>query len=154
MIIKCYRVDSGYRNEQDNIVLDRPGPNQIYEEIDVLLPDGYAYDTDECGRNSVIAPDGTVCSLTLNAFPGNVIIAWTARGGKALRRAPINHTAVPLQEIRTKQGLSQKQLADASGVNSRQIQKAEAGDIEAGNMTARNLLAIADALGVDPRDLI
>ena len=62
--------------------------------------------------------------------------------------------AIPLRAARIAAGLTQKQLALASGVNQRQIQKVEAGDIKAGNMTASNLLAIADALGVDPRRLI
>lgn len=51
-------------------------------------------------------------------------------------------------------GMTQQQLADASGVNIRQIQRVELGASEAGNMSARNLLAIADVLAVDPRDLI
>lgn len=62
--------------------------------------------------------------------------------------------AIPLRDARLAAGLTQKQLAKLSGVNSRQIQKVEAGEIKAGNMTASNLLAIADALGVDPRRLI
>ena len=61
---------------------------------------------------------------------------------------------VPLRAARLAAGLTQKQLAEASGVNQRQIQKVEAGEIKACNMTASNLLAIADALGVDPRRLI
>nr|DAS40651.1 MAG TPA: helix-turn-helix domain protein [Caudoviricetes sp.] len=51
-------------------------------------------------------------------------------------------------------GMTQQQLADASCVNIRQIRRVELGTSEAGNMSARNLLAIADILGVDPRDLI
>lgn len=154
MIIKCYRVYSEFANVWDSIVLDCPSSGQIYDEIDVVLPDGYTYVTNECGENQVIAPNGSACELTLNSIGGQVIIAWTARGGKALRRATIDHTAIPLQEIRAKQGLSQQQLADASGINIRQIQRVELGEAEAGNLTARNLLAIADALGVDPRELI
>lgn len=61
---------------------------------------------------------------------------------------------IPLRDARLAAGLTQQQLAKLSGVNSRQIQKVEAGEIKAGNMTASNLLAIADALGVDPRRLI
>ena len=45
-------------------------------------------------------------------------------------------------------------LAEASGVNIRQIQRVELGEAETGNLTARNLIAIADALGVDVRSLI
>lgn len=51
-------------------------------------------------------------------------------------------------------GMTQQQLADASGVNIRQIRRVELGTSDAGNMSARNLLAIADVLGVDPRSLL
>lgn len=59
-----------------------------------------------------------------------------------------------LREAREAAGLTQKQLAEASGVNPRQIRRVEIGEAEAGNLTAKNLLALADALGVDPHDLI
>lgn len=55
---------------------------------------------------------------------------------------------------RLKTGMTQTALAEASGVNPRQIQKIESGDILAENVTARNLIAIADALGVDIKDLL
>lgn len=58
------------------------------------------------------------------------------------------------KECRLAAGLTQQQLADRSGVNIRQIQRVEFGTSDAGNLTARNLLAIADALGVDPHSLI
>lgn len=51
-------------------------------------------------------------------------------------------------------GMTQQQLADASGVNIRQIRRVELGTSDAGNMSARNLLSIADILEVDPRELI
>lgn len=60
----------------------------------------------------------------------------------------------PLKFQRVALGMTQKQLAEASGVNIRQIQRAENGESEAGNLTAKNLLAIADALGVDPHSLL
>ena len=50
-------------------------------------------------------------------------------------------------------GFTQQQLADAAGVNIRLVQKVEGGEAEAGNLTAKNLLALADALDVDPRSL-
>lgn len=59
-----------------------------------------------------------------------------------------------LKELRLAAGLTQQQLADLSGVNIRQIQRVESGSSDAGNLTAINLLAIADALGVDPHNLI
>ena len=59
-----------------------------------------------------------------------------------------------IRAARQAAGLTQKQLSEASGINIRQIQKVESGEIDAGNLTARNLLALADALGVDPHNLI
>ena len=51
-------------------------------------------------------------------------------------------------------GMTQAELAAKSGVNIRQIQRVEIGEAETGNLTAQNLLAIADALGVDIRELL
>ena len=59
-----------------------------------------------------------------------------------------------LKNIRVNAGMTQQQLADASGVNIRQIRRVELGTSDAGNMSARNLLSIADILEVDPRELI
>lgn len=50
--------------------------------------------------------------------------------------------------------MTQTKLAQKSGVNIRQIQRVELGEAEAANLTAKNLLAIADVLGVNPKDLI
>jgi len=63
-------------------------------------------------------------------------------------------TETALRVARNAAGLTQKELADKAGINIRQVQKLESGEILAGNLSARNLLSIADALGVDPRDLI
>lgn len=61
---------------------------------------------------------------------------------------------IRIKACRMAAGLTQQQLADRSGVNIRQIQRVEFGTSDAGNLTARNLLAIADALNVDPHELI
>ncbi|WP_243276737.1 helix-turn-helix domain-containing protein [Flavonifractor plautii] len=63
-------------------------------------------------------------------------------------------TATRLTYERVKAGLTQKQLAERSGVNIRQIQRVELGESEAGNLTAKNLLALADVLEIDPHKLI
>lgn len=63
-------------------------------------------------------------------------------------------TATWLCYYRAAAGMTQQQLAEKSGVNIRQIQKVESGDILARNMSAKNLLALADALSVDPRQLL
>ena len=65
-----------------------------------------------------------------------------------------NNPITKLEWSRRAAGLSLKELSEASGVNIRQIQRVELGESEAGNLTAKNLLAIADALGVDLRGLI
>lgn len=50
--------------------------------------------------------------------------------------------------------MSIKELSEKSSVNVRLIQNVELGTSEAGNMAAKNLIAIADALGVDVRELL
>lgn len=59
-----------------------------------------------------------------------------------------------LEWSRRAEGLTQAELAEASSVNIRQIQRVELGEAEAGNLTAKNIIALADALGVDVRSLI
>lgn len=70
--------------------------------------------------------------------------------GRDCRNRPITK----LEWSRRMAGMTQAQLAEESGVYIRQIQRVELGEAEAGNLTAKNLLSIADALGVDARDLI
>lgn len=65
-----------------------------------------------------------------------------------------NRIITKLEWARQMDGLTQQQLADAAGVNIRLVQKVEGGEAQAGNLTAKNLIALADALGMDPRDLI
>ena len=63
-------------------------------------------------------------------------------------------TLSKLELARLGAGMSQKQLAEKSKVNVRQIQRVEWGEADAGNLTVRTMFALADALGVDPRELI
>ena len=65
-----------------------------------------------------------------------------------------NRPITKLEWSRRMAELTQSELAKKSGVNIRQIQRVELGEAEAGNLTAKNLLAIADALGVDVRALL
>lgn len=59
-----------------------------------------------------------------------------------------------LKELRLTAKLSRAQLSEASGVNARQIQRIETGESKIQNVTFGNVLKLADALGVEPRDLI
>ena len=63
-------------------------------------------------------------------------------------------TDFALVTAREAAGLTQKQLAEASGVNIRQIQRIENGEAKPENITLKNALAIADVLHIDPRKLI
>ena len=59
-----------------------------------------------------------------------------------------------LRERRSAAQLTQAQLAAAAGVNIRQIQKIEAGEIQIGNVTLANAARLAQALGVKIEDLL
>ena len=80
--------------------------------------------------------DCTVCSLV--------------SCGRDCRNRPITK----LEWSRRMAGLTQAELSKQSDVNIRQIQRVELGEAEAGNLTAKNIIALADALGVDVRSLI
>lgn len=80
--------------------------------------------------------DCTVCSL----------VSY----GRDCRNRPITK----LEWARRMAGMTQAELAAKSGVNIRQIQRVEIGEAEAGNLTAKNLLAIAATLGVDAKELL
>lgn len=55
-----------------------------------------------------------------------------------------------IKSARQSAGLTQKQLADKTGINVRQIQKVEAGDIKLSNLTAGNFIALCQALDLNP----
>lgn len=62
--------------------------------------------------------------------------------------------AISVRSARKAANLTQQALADASGVNIRQLQKLESGEIKIANMTFGSVSKIAKAIGVDMRDLI
>ena len=61
---------------------------------------------------------------------------------------------INIKEARMAVGLTQKELAAKGGSPYQSIQKLEYGSRDPGRMEARTLIAIADALGVDPHALI
>lgn len=81
---------------------------------------------------------------------GDCTLCSLVNYGRDCRNRPITK----LEWSRRMAGMTQAQLAEKSGVYIRQIQRVELGEAETGNLTAKNLLSIADALGVDARDLI
>lgn len=59
-----------------------------------------------------------------------------------------------IQEIRKAHGLSQRQLAEAAGVNVRVLQHYEQGFKDINKAAAETVKALADALGVRMEDLL
>ena len=59
-----------------------------------------------------------------------------------------------LKELRTLCGMTQKELAERSGINIRQIQKYESGEYALNNMTAKSARSISEALGCTIEELI
>lgn len=59
-----------------------------------------------------------------------------------------------IREHRKAKHLTLHQLSALSGVSVTQIQAVETGKADPGNMSARNLLAIAKALNADPYELL
>lgn len=59
-----------------------------------------------------------------------------------------------VQILRVALGLTQKELAERSNINIRQIQKYEYGEYDTGKMMLRNAIALADALECDVRELM
>lgn len=55
---------------------------------------------------------------------------------------------------RKKQGLTQAELANRAGLNIRQIQKIENGEVQTENITLKTMQAIAQALNAKIDDLI
>lgn len=51
-------------------------------------------------------------------------------------------------------GMTQQQVADAAGMNIRQIQKFESGERDLGNMTLRNALSLAKSLDCEVSDFV
>ena len=81
---------------------------------------------------------------------GDCTLCSLVNYGRHCRNRPLTK----LEWSRRMAGLTQAPPAGKSGVDIRQIQRVELGEAEAGNLTAKNLLSISDALGVDARDLI
>lgn len=81
---------------------------------------------------------------------GNCTLCPLVSYGRDCRNRPISK----LEWARRAAGIGQKELAELSGVHVNYIQNVELGKSNAGNLTARNLLALANALGVEPNKLI
>lgn len=59
-----------------------------------------------------------------------------------------------VKRLRKALGITQRELAEKTGINLRQIQKYESGEYDTGNMTLKNAIAFAEALGCNVKDLL
>ena len=59
-----------------------------------------------------------------------------------------------LKSERLERGMTMTELAKASGVHIVKIAQIESGKIDPANLTLRNAVKLADALHVDPRELL
>ena len=59
-----------------------------------------------------------------------------------------------LKTLRAEHNMTQKELAEKSGVGIRQIQKYESGEYDTGNMTLKNAVSLAHALECSAEDLL
>ena len=57
-------------------------------------------------------------------------------------------------DLRIKNGMTQNELAEKSGIYLRQIQRYDTGENDTGKMMLKNAIALADALGCDVRELL
>ncbi|MEG1632335.1 MAG: helix-turn-helix transcriptional regulator [Hydrogenoanaerobacterium sp.] len=98
----------------------------------VTNQNGYEMDFDA----AVNTIDAELCSLSSH--------------GKDCHNNPLNKIAY----LRKSVGLTQNKLSELSHINIRQIQRIEGGGSEVSNITLKNAIALADALGVEVRELI
>lgn len=81
---------------------------------------------------------------------GNCTVCSLVNYGRDCHNNPITN----LEWYRLGAEMSIKELSEKSGVPYITIAKVEGGNAQAGNLTAKNLLALADALEVNPKNLI
>ena len=156
MQVTIYRIDSGFSNVCDGLSLRRPGNDAIYSEDVYELPEGYALDVDTYGYPHIYDAQGYEATPCIRSNrPGAAVFLVPYHGDMVpIKKAKAPMKNIPLRDARIAAGLTQQQLAELSGVNVRQIRRVEIGEAEAGNLTAKNLLSLADALSVDPHSII
>ena len=115
-------------------------PHQLPSKIVIQTLDG-AYKSADLTPFRILSEDDLQPLAVFNPQMGDAIPDYTIKFyGLSLDTDP------RLKQLRTNAGLTQKGLADVAGVNIRQIQKIEAGEIQIGNITLKNAKALADAL--------
>ena len=123
-------------------------PHQLPTQIVVEALDGEFYAADLSPFRAVNESDLRPLAV-FSPVMGDEIPDYTLKFYHLVRESDPT-----LKQHRINAGLTQKQLAEASGVNIRQIQKIESGEIQIGNVTLQNAARLASALGVELKDLL
>lgn len=123
-------------------------PRQMPTKIVVELQDGSFYEA-ELSPFRKLAPEDLIRLAYFTPAMGDEMPTATLRFYGLTKESDIR-----LKQLRVNAGLSQSKLAEASGVNIRQIQKIEAGEIDIGNITLLNASKLASALHVSVSDLL
>lgn len=150
MIITAYRIFF-----PNIFILTLPTNDVFFEENRFELPEGCTLELDQYGQPAIYDPNGLKCMLCPTCDGKNAYLINANFNGMMVRKvlddAPYHRS---LKELRVMAQLTQQQLADRAEINIRQYQKMESGEYKLENITAKNLLALADTLGVDPHYLI
>lgn len=162
MTINCYRVWGVLAHEKSPVYCATTcPPEEPHDLVEVELPDGWSWWYNEAHIPVLEAPDG---------LPGDVLDFIKAdknddpiicspdelRGWQKTtwHKLKWRYVSNNLRSLRQMRGLTQQELADKSGVNIRNIQKIESGEIKVGNLSAKNFMALAEALNVYPADIL
>ena len=154
--IQLYRIYGTLGHELQPVYADAEccSPENPYELIEVDLPKGWEAYKNALGETLIESPDGTVYLVAdcIKAVSDNPVLVWhdeTDHTTTLKWRYKNNN----VREIRNQRGLTLQELSAKTGVNIRQITKLEQGEINIENITAKNLMALAEGLGVAPQDL-
>lgn len=125
MVIKAYRIDSGFANVQDEISLSHPGENTIFNEVFLDLPDGFVVDEGQFGHTYIYDDNGAawepVVSLRGNLY--QIVGADGVITVQEVYRPAQSHIKTRRENV----GISIRALASAIGVSKTTIENIEGG---------------------------
>lgn len=154
--IQLYRIYGTLGHERQPVYADAEccPPENPYDLIEADLPKGWEAYKNALGETLIESPDRTVYLVSdcIKAVSDNPVLVWCDGTDHtiALKWRYKNNN---VREIRNRCGLTLQELSDRTGVNIRQITKLEQGEISIENITAKNLMALAEGLGVAPQEL-
>lgn len=149
MVLKLYRIFSGFVNVADSLSLSPPSDNEPFKEIWCILPEEYRISFTHVGM-TIFDAAGNDCTPVLSGDMVQLVSSKEQRALKCISKP----SKFSLKELRYQMQYSQKQVADALGINIRHYQKIEAGDINLRKVEAGTLVELADLLGVDIHELL